>query len=67
MKRPKEEHVKSEGPKYKIRQVWSRRKNRTEALNLEHTEAGLKPWQQGQGSEGVCICNKVKKRACSFH
>lgn len=67
MKRPKEEHVKSEGPKYKIRQVWSRRKNRTEALNLEHTDAGLKPWQQGQGSEGVCICNKVKKRACSFH
>lgn len=42
MKRPIEEHVKREGPKYKIRQVWSQRKNRTEVLNLEHTDAGLK-------------------------
>lgn len=67
MKRPKEEHMKREGSKYKIRQVWSRRKNRTEVLNLEHTDAGLKPRQYGQGSEGVCICNNVKKRVCSFH
>lgn len=31
------------------------KKERIEALNVGHTDAGLNPWKYGQGSETVCI------------